>query len=60
MSLPALNTPPAVHVKAQSGPRHFVFHSNGTLVDVFGELTESISILAHRTPAGSVQPEAGA
>src|SRR6267378_1695513 len=32
------NTPPAVSVRAKAGPRHFVYHPNGKIVYVVGEL----------------------
>jgi len=47
------NTPPAVRVKAQSGPRHLVFYPNGALVYVLGERDGSISVFDY--PAGTGQ-----
>lgn len=38
------NTPPSVSVKAKTGPRHFVFHPNGKLVYVLGELDATIHV----------------
>ncbi|MDX2042576.1 MAG: beta-propeller fold lactonase family protein [Acidobacteriota bacterium] len=38
----APHTPPSVSVKAKTGPRHFVFHPNGKLVYVLGELDATI------------------
>ena len=35
-------TPPAVTMKAKSGPRHFVFHPGGKLVYVLGETDGSV------------------
>lgn len=38
------NTPPSVAVKAKTGPRHFVFHPNGKLVYLLGELDATIHV----------------
>lgn len=38
------NTPPVVSVKAKTGPRHFVFHPNGKLVYVLGELDATVHV----------------
>jgi 6-phosphogluconolactonase len=38
------NTPPAVVVKAKAGPRHIVFHPNGKLVYVVGELDGAVYV----------------
>lgn len=38
------NTPPSVSVKAKTGPRHFVFHPNGKLVYMLGELDATIHV----------------
>ncbi|MFN0108488.1 MAG: lactonase family protein [Blastocatellia bacterium] len=38
------NTPPSVSVKAKTGPRHFVFHPNGKLVYLLGELDATIHV----------------
>ncbi len=38
------NTPPSVAVKAKTGPRHFVFHPNGKLVYVLGELDATVHV----------------
>jgi 6-phosphogluconolactonase len=38
------NAPPSVAVKAKTGPRHFVFHPNGKLVYVLGELDATVHV----------------
>ncbi len=38
------NTPPSVSVKAKTGPRHFVFHPNGKLVYLLGELNAAVHV----------------
>ncbi len=48
------HTPPAVRVKAQTGPRHFVFHPNGALVYVLDELAESISVFDYHAGTGQL------
>jgi 6-phosphogluconolactonase len=48
------NTPPAVYVKAQSGPRHFVFHPHGALVYVLGERNGSISVFDYQAGTGQL------
>jgi len=48
------NTPPAVHAKAKTGPRHLVFHPNGAFVYVLGELDGAISVFDYHTSTGQL------
>src|SRR5262249_32014897 len=48
------NTPPAVLVKAKTGPRHLVFHPNGMLVYVLGERDGSISVFDYQAGTGQL------
>jgi 6-phosphogluconolactonase len=48
------NTPPTVHVQAQSGPRHLVFHPNGKFVYVLGERDGSISVFDYQPETGQL------
>lgn len=50
-----LNTPPAVSVKAKTGPRHFVFHPNGQLVYVLGELDATIHVFDYAAGQGHLK-----
>ncbi|NOT63156.1 MAG: beta-propeller fold lactonase family protein [Acidobacteria bacterium] len=38
------HAPPSVSVKAKTGPRHFVFHPNGKLVYLLGELDATVHV----------------
>jgi 6-phosphogluconolactonase len=38
----APNTPPAIEVSANAGPRHFVFHPDGARVNVLGEVDAQV------------------
>lgn len=38
------NTPPSVSVTAKTGPRHFVFHPNGKLLYMLGELDATVHV----------------
>lgn len=40
----APHTPPSVSVKAKTGPRHFIFHPNGKLVYLLGELDATVHV----------------
>jgi len=46
------NTPPAVRVKEKAGPRHLVFHPNGKLVYVLGELDGSVYVFDYDPGTG--------
>lgn len=50
-----LNTPPAVIVKAKTGPRHFVFHPNDRLVYVLGELDATIHVFDYDADQGHLK-----
>lgn len=49
------NTPPSVSVTAKSGPRHFVFHPNGKLVYVLGELDATIHVFDYEAARGQLR-----
>lgn len=49
------NTPPSVSVKAKTGPRHFVFHPNGKLVYVLGELDATIHVFDYDAGKGQLK-----
>jgi 6-phosphogluconolactonase len=49
------NTPPAVSVKAKTGPRHFVFHPKGKLVYVLGELDAAIHVFDYDPGTGQLK-----
>ncbi len=51
----APNTPPSVHVKEKAGPRHFVFHPNGKLVYVIGELDGSVYVFDYDANTGQLK-----
>jgi 6-phosphogluconolactonase len=51
----APNTPPSVHVKEKAGPRHFVFHPNGKLVYVIGELDGSVYVFDYDANTGHLK-----
>jgi 6-phosphogluconolactonase len=51
----APNTPLAVRVKEKAGPRHFVFHPNGKLVYVIGELDGSVYVFDYDAGTGQLQ-----
>jgi 6-phosphogluconolactonase len=48
----APNTPPAVEVKEKAGPRHFVFHPNGKLVYLLGELDAAVYAFDYEAGTG--------
>jgi 6-phosphogluconolactonase len=48
----APNTPPSVRVQDKAGPRHFVFHPNGKLVYVIGELDGSVYVFDYDSSTG--------
>jgi 6-phosphogluconolactonase len=50
----APSTPPAVDVKAKAGPRHFVFHPNGKLVYVIGELDGAVYVFDYDAGTGKL------
>ena len=49
------NTPPSVRLQAKSGPRHLVFHPNGSMVYVLGERDGSISVLDYEASTGQLR-----
>jgi 6-phosphogluconolactonase len=49
------NVPPSVHVKEKAGPRHFVFHPNGKIVYVLGELDASIYVFDYDASMGQLR-----
>ena len=51
-------SPPSVSVKEKAGPRHFVFHPNGRIVYVIGELDGVRLRLRLRCRPGAAQAEA--
>jgi 6-phosphogluconolactonase len=60
------NTPPAVEVAANAGPRHFVFHPGGARVYVLGELDGHVytfdydagrGTLAHKQTISALPPD---
>jgi len=48
----APNTPPSVRVKDKAGPRHFVFHPNGKIVYVIGELDGTVYVFDYDAGTG--------
>jgi 6-phosphogluconolactonase len=50
----APNTPPSVRLQAKSGPRHLVFHPNGSMVSVLGERDGSITALDYEASTGQL------
>jgi len=51
----APNTPPSVRLKEKAGPRHFVFHPNGKLVYVLGELDASVYVFDYDASTGQLK-----
>jgi 6-phosphogluconolactonase len=51
----APNTPPAIRLQAKSGPRHLVFHPNGSLVYVLGERDGSMTVLDYEASTGQLR-----
>jgi 6-phosphogluconolactonase len=49
------NTPPSVSVKGKTGPRHFVFHPNGRLVYVLGELDATVHVFDYDPGRGQLK-----
>ena len=47
--------PAATKMAEKSGPRHFVFHPNGKLVYVLGELDASVTVLSFDPATGAVK-----
>jgi 6-phosphogluconolactonase len=52
----APNTPPAVEVRANAGPRHFVFHPSGARVYVLGELDAQVYVFDYDAGRGTLTP----
>ena len=51
----APNTPPSVRLQAKSGPRHVVFHPNGSFVYVLGERDGSMTVLDYEVSTGQLR-----
>jgi 6-phosphogluconolactonase len=51
----APHTPPSVRLQAKSGPRHLVFHPNGSLVYVLGERDGSMTVLDYEASTGQLR-----
>ena len=51
----APHPPPSVRLQAKSGPRHVVFHPNGSFVYVLGERDGSISVLDYEASTGQLR-----
>jgi 6-phosphogluconolactonase len=49
------NTPPSIFVKAKTGPRHFIFHPNGKLLYVLGELDAAIHVFDYDAGKGQLK-----
>jgi 6-phosphogluconolactonase len=49
------NTPPSVSVTEKSGPRHLVFHPNGKLVYVLGELDAAVHVFDYDGEKGRLK-----
>ncbi len=49
------HTPPSVAVKAKTGPRHLVFHPNGKLVYVLGELDATVHVFDYDMTKGQLK-----
>ncbi|MBK9316258.1 MAG: beta-propeller fold lactonase family protein [Acidobacteria bacterium] len=49
------NTPPSISLKAKSGPRHLIFHPNGKLVYVLGELDGAVHVFDYDSGKGQLK-----
>jgi 6-phosphogluconolactonase len=49
------NSPASVRVKEKTGPRHLVFHPNGKLVYVLGELDATVHVFDYDTKNGQLK-----
>jgi 6-phosphogluconolactonase len=49
------NTPPSVRVKEKAGPRHLVFHPNGKIVYVIGELDGAVYVFDYDAATGQLR-----
>ncbi len=54
------NTPPSVSLKEKTGPRHFVFHPNGGLVYVLGELDAAVHVFDYDGDNGRLKEKQSA
>ena len=54
------NSPPSVSVKEKTGPRHFVFHPQGRLVYVLGELDASVHVFEYDDEKGALKEKQSA
>lgn len=48
-------TPPSVSVKEKTGPRHFVFHPNGKLLYLLGELDATVHVFDYDVGKGQLK-----
>jgi 6-phosphogluconolactonase len=51
---------PALRLPTGAGPRHFIFHPNGRVIYLLGELDASLQVIAYDAEDGSWQPIARA
>ncbi|MFN7931066.1 MAG: beta-propeller fold lactonase family protein [Blastocatellia bacterium] len=49
------NTPPAVHVKEKTGPRHLIFHPKQSIVYVLGELDATVHVFDYDGKQGQLK-----
>jgi 6-phosphogluconolactonase len=49
------NAPPSVAVKEKTGPRHFVFHPQGRLVYLLGELDATVHVFDYEAGKGQLK-----
>lgn len=49
------HTPPSARVKEKTGPRHFVFHPNGKLVYMLGELDAAVHVFDYDARRGALR-----
>jgi 6-phosphogluconolactonase len=54
------NTPASVAVKEKTGPRHLVFHPNGSLVYVLGELDAAVHVFDYDADKGGLKEKQSA
>jgi 6-phosphogluconolactonase len=54
------NAPPSVRVKEKAGPRHFVFHPNGKIVYVLGELDGAVYVFDYDAATGQLKEKQSA
>lgn len=54
------NTPPSISVKEKTGPRHFVFHPNGKLIYMLGELDATVHVFDYEDDKGRLKEKQSA